>query len=255
MSDPLDALLDFSLRGKVALITGGASGIGLAISQAFARRGAVIAIVDRAEPEARERAAALGADHRAFRCDVTSQPEVTATVDRIVEQLGRIDILVNCAGLALLAPAEDLTLHDWDTTIAVNLTGTFLMSQAVGRQMLRQGSGKILNLASQAAHVALDDHLAYCASKFGVLGLTKVLASEWAGRGIQVNSLSPTVVMTDLGRKAWEGEKGDVLKDRIPTGRFAEPEEIAAAALFLASAAADMINGADLLVDGGYTIR
>jgi NAD(P)-dependent dehydrogenase (short-subunit alcohol dehydrogenase family) len=110
-------------------------------------------------------------------------------------------------------------------------------------------------LASQAASVALTDHVAYCASKFGVLGVTKVLASEWGNRGITVNSVSPTVVLTDLGRKAWAGEKGDALKKMIPAGRFAEPDEVAAAVLFLASDGADMVNGADLIVDGGYTIR
>ena len=116
-------------------------------------------------------------------------------------------------------------------------------------------SSNHINLASQAASVALDQHVAYCASKFAVVGMSKVLASEWAGRGVTVNTVSPTVVLTDLGRKAWEGPKGDALKAQIPTGRFALPEEIAATVLFLASNASDMVNGADLLVDGGYTIR
>ena len=110
-------------------------------------------------------------------------------------------------------------------------------------------------MASQAGTIALQDHVAYCASKFGVIGVTKVLASEWGRQGITVNSISPTVVLTELGKKAWDGPKGDALKSLIPTGRFAEPEEIAAAAIFLASEGANMINGADLLVDGGYTIR
>ena len=121
--------------------------------------------------------------------------------------------------------------------------------------MLAAGHGKIINLASQAGTVALDRHVAYCASKFGVIGLTKVLASEWAGRGVTVNTISPTVVLTELGRREWDSPRGDALKKLIPTGRFAQPEEIAASAVFLASDAADMINGADLLVDGGYTIR
>jgi NAD(P)-dependent dehydrogenase (short-subunit alcohol dehydrogenase family) len=168
---------------------------------------------------------------------------------------GRIDVLVNSAGVVQLAPAEELSLSAWNTTLAVNLTGAFLLCQTVGRIMLEQRHGKVINLASQAASVALLAHAAYCASKFGLVGLTKVLASEWAGRGVTANTISPTVVLTDLGRKAWEGPKGDQLKEDIPTGRFAYPEEIAAAAVFLASDAADMINGADLLVDGGYTIR
>jgi NAD(P)-dependent dehydrogenase (short-subunit alcohol dehydrogenase family) len=121
--------------------------------------------------------------------------------------------------------------------------------------MLEAGRGKIINIASQAATVALKYHVAYCASKAGMLGLTRVLAYEWAGRGVTVNAISPTVVMTELGRRAWEGPKGDAMKATIPVGRFAEPEEIAATALFLASEASNMINGANILVDGGYTIQ
>jgi NAD(P)-dependent dehydrogenase (short-subunit alcohol dehydrogenase family) len=168
---------------------------------------------------------------------------------------GRIDIAVNSAGVVMLAPAEDLGLDAWDKTIAINLKGTFLVSQAAGRAMIKAGKGgKIINMASQAGTVAIDQHVAYCASKFGVIGLSKTLAAEWGKHGITVNTISPTVVLTDLGRKAWDGPRGEALKQRIPSGRFAFPEEIAAAAVFLASNGADMINGADLLVDGGYTI-
>jgi NAD(P)-dependent dehydrogenase (short-subunit alcohol dehydrogenase family) len=173
----------------------------------------------------------------------------------VQERFGRIDILVNSAGVAILAPAEELDLAAWTTTLAVNLTGAFLMCRRVGAVMLDQGHGRVINLASQAASVALTDHAAYCASKFGLVGLTKVLACEWASRGVTANTISPTVVLTDLGRKAWAGVKGDQHKANIPTGRFAYPGEIAAAAVFLASDAAAMINGADLVVDGGYTVR
>ena len=123
------------------------------------------------------------------------------------------------------------------------------------RVFFAAGGGRIVNLASQAASVALAEHAAYCASKAGVLGLTRVLASEWGGRGVRVNAISPTVVLTELGRKAWSGQRGEDAKAAIPTGRFALPREVAGAALFLASGAADMVNGADLVVDGGYTIR
>jgi NAD(P)-dependent dehydrogenase (short-subunit alcohol dehydrogenase family) len=240
--------LSFSLDGKVAVITGGASGIGAAIASAYAAKGAKVVILDLTVPSE-------SGDVAAFACDVTDQASVVAAVDRVMQVHGRIDVLVNSAGVVHLAPAEELSLSAWNTTLAVNLTGAFLLCQTVGRIMLEQRHGKVINLASQAASVALLAHAAYCASKFGLVGLTKVLASEWAGRGVTANTISPTVVLTDLGRKAWEGPKGDRLKEEIPTGRFAYPEEIAAAAVFLASDAADMINGADLLVDGGYTIR
>ena len=243
---PVD--LSFSLDGKVAVVTGGASGIGAAIASAYAAKGATVVILDLTVPSEPGEVAA-------FACDVTDQESVGAAVDQVMQLHGRIDVLVNSAGVVHLAPAEELSLSAWNTTLAVNLTGAFLLCQTVGRIMLQQRHGKVINLASQAASVALIAHAAYCASKFGLVGLTKVLASEWAGRGVTANTISPTVVLTDLGRKAWEGPKGDRLKEQIPTGRFAYPEEIAAAAVFLASDAADMINGADLLVDGGYTIR
>jgi len=250
---PLD--LSFALDGKVALVTGGASGIGAAIVDTFVAKGARVAVVDLDGDSAAKKAAEYGDLAAGFACDVTDPSAVDAAVEAVLARYGHIDILINSAGVAILSPAEDLSISAFDTTINVNLRGTFLVCQAVGRHLLAQGSGKIINLASQAATVALDQHAAYCASKFAVVGLSKVLASEWAPRGVTVNTVSPTVVLTELGRKAWEGPKGDALKAQIPTGRFAMPEEVAATVLFLASNAADMVNGVDLLVDGGYTIR
>jgi len=247
--------MTFPLDGRVALVTGAASGIGRAIAEAYASKGATVAVVDLQLDTAQAVAGQLGGAATAHRCDVSDRSSVDAAVAEVLDAHGRIDMLVNSAGIVALNPAEDLEQRQWDLTIAVNLNGTFFMAQAVGRAMLAAGSGTIINLASQAASVALDGHVAYCASKFGVLGITKVLASEWGGRGVTVNSISPTVVLTELGKKAWDGPKGDALKKLIPTGRFAMPDEIAAAAVFLASDGARMINGADLLIDGGYTIR
>ncbi len=250
------AMIDFSfgMTGKVALVTGAASGIGAAIAQTFAAKGAAVALLDMNLDAAQTLSGTLpGA--RAYGCNVADAASVASAVAAVLAEFGRIDILVNSAGVVDLAPAEDLTLGAWQRTLDINLTGSFLMAQTVGRAMIAAGGGKIINLASQAGSVAIDGHVAYCASKFAVIGLTRTLALEWGRHGITVNSISPTVVMTDLGRKAWDGPKGDALKAQIPVGRFAEPAEIAAAAVFLASNGADMINGADLLIDGGYTVK
>jgi NAD(P)-dependent dehydrogenase (short-subunit alcohol dehydrogenase family) len=246
---------DFKLTGKTAIITGGASGIGSAIAKAFVSQGARVALLDLNLEAAQAGAKELGSNSLAFACNVSDSQSVAEAIAKAHQELGRVDILVNSAGIVALAPAESLSDKDWSRTLDINLTGTFFVSRAVGNIMLAQGKGKIINMASQAATIALDQHAAYCASKFAVVGLTKVLASEWAGRGVTANTISPTVVLTELGKAAWDNPKGDQLKKLIPTGRFAEPEEIAATAVFLASSASDMINGADLLVDGGYTIR
>jgi len=250
--DTLD--YDFPLRGKTALVTGAASGIGAAIAGALAAKGVRVAVVDLNAEAATARAAALQ-DSIACACNVADPASVAKAVAQVRAGFGRIDILVNSAGIVDLAPAEDISLQAWQRTMDVNLTGSFLVAQEVGRVMIAQRSGRIINLASQAGSVAIDQHVAYCASKFGVIGLTKTLALEWGQYGITVNSVSPTVVLTELGKSAWAGPKGEAMKAQIPTGRFAEPCEIAAAAVFLASDAAGMINGADLIVDGGFTVK
>jgi D-threitol dehydrogenase (NAD+) len=245
---------DFSLANKVAVVTGGASGIGAAIVDAYAVKGAIVVVLDK-DVDPAQRKVSEGTAAAAFSCDVTSEQSVVAAISAVSTEFSHIDVLVNSAGLAVTDAAEELTVDKWDLTMAVNLRGAFLITQQVGRIMLAQGSGTVISLASQAATVALPGHLAYCASKFGLVGMTKVLALEWAGRGVTANTISPTVVMTPLAKELWDNPEGEALKAQIPTGRFALPEEIAAVAVFLASDAAKMINGADLLVDGGYTIR
>lgn len=246
---------NFPLNGKTALVTGAASGIGAAIAEAFAEKGVRVAVVDLKADEAQAKAAALPGDALAVTCDVADPASVEAAVEKVKDTFGRIDILVNSAGIVDLAPAEAISMAAWSRTININLTGSFIVAQAVGRVMIEQRGGRIINLASQAGSVAIDEHVAYCTSKFGVIGLTKVLALEWGEFGINVNSISPTVVLTELGKSAWAGAKGEAAKKQIPVGRFAEPVEIAAAAVFLASDGAAMINGADLIIDGGYTIK
>lgn len=244
----------FSLDGLTALVTGGASGIGFAIASAFAARGVRVALVDR-DPGTPEVAARLGAQHIGLAVDVAQDDAPRHAVDEVAARFGGLDILVNNAGIARLAPASEATRADWDLTMAVNLTAPFLFAQAAGAHMVARGRGRIINMASQAASVALQSHVAYCTSKAALVGMTKVLALEWGPHGVTVNAISPTVVETDLGRKAWAGEVGDAMRQLIPSRRFAQPDEVAMAALYLASPAAAMVNGADLAIDGGYTIQ
>ena len=248
MNPQVKAEIDFRLDGKLAVVVGGSGGIGHAVVDAFTTQGATVVIVDLPGRSAEDEAGLVG-------CDITDPKQVDDAIGTIVERHQRIDILVNSAGVVALAPAEELGSAEWNRTLLINLTGSFHTCQSVGRVMLEQGHGAIINIASQAGTVALDGHAAYCASKAGLIGLTKVLASEWGGRGITVNCVSPTVVLTALGAAAWDGPKGEAFRKEIPTGRFAEPEEVAAAVTFLASNSARMINGADLLIDGGFTIR
>lgn len=251
MSSSLTKLYD--LTGQVAIVTGGAQGIGHAISALLAEQGARVIIIDQ-NPQVAEIAAALGNGSSGRAVDVRDDAAVNAAVDAIASAEGRIDILVNNVGIAPIAPAADFTIAHWDATFAINLRAAFLFSQAAGRHMIARNYGRIISMASQAALVALDGHIAYTASKAGIIGMSKVLALEWGPHGITANTISPTVVNTAMGREVWAGEKGTAFRAKIPVGRFGEVEEIAHAVLYLASGAAGLINGENLVVDGGYTI-
>lgn len=246
-----DDLLDFS--GKTVVITGAATGIGRAVAEAFAAKKARIALLDRV-PAVSDVAASLDSHHIAHVVDVTDEPGVERTVRAVTETFGGIDILVNNAGIGPLARAESYPTAEWDRTLAINLKGAFLMARAVAPGMLERKSGRIVNMASQAAVIGIEGHVAYCASKAGIVGMTNCMALEWGPRGVTVNALSPTVVETQLGLTGWAGEKGERARAAIPTRRFAKPWEIAASVLYLASGAAAMVNGANLMIDGGYTI-
>lgn len=246
---------DFSLSGRCAMVTGAASGIGLEICKMFARKGADIIAFDLDESqELKAYVQELGHKYMGYTGDVTQKGNVEALVETAVGAFGKIDILVNCAGIGIIDNAENLSEEIWDKTLNVNLKGPFLMSQAVARTMIKNGGGKIVNISSQAGVVALDKHIAYGASKAALINVTKVCALEWAKYNIRVNAISPTVVLTPLGERVWDNPEGEAFKKRVPAGRFAYPEEIAACAVFLSSDAADMINGENLVVDGGYTI-
>ncbi|MDR6731891.1 GolD/DthD family dehydrogenase [Delftia lacustris] len=249
--------LERDFDGRTALVTGGAGGIGLAIARQLAQGGARVVLVD-LERQALDVAAASLAEprhHLALAVDVTRPEGVEQAVATVLEATGRIDILVNSAGVALLEPAGEISEAAWERTLAVNLTAPLLLAQAVAPAMRRQRHGRIINLASQASVVALRRHAAYCASKAGLVGLTRVLALEWATDGITVNAISPTVVDTPLGRKAWAGQVGEAMRALIPTGRFAQPEEVARLAVFLAGTQAGMLTGENIVIDGGYSIQ
>src|SRR5690625_3086438 len=199
---------NFNITDRVAVITGGASGIGKAIADLYVEKGANVAILDLKE-DVMEAAKEISDEHAiGVTCDITNDESMDQAVSKVREIFGKIDILVNCAGVALLDDAENISDSFWQKTIDLNLTGSFKMCQKVGNVMIDQGNGgKIVNLASQAAIIALDNHVAYGASKAGIVGMTKVLALEWAQFGINVNAISPTVILTELGQKAWPGKK------------------------------------------------
>lgn len=244
----------FDLSGRCALVTGGAAGIGHACATLLASRGARVALLDR-NPEVTQIAAQLGDGHLGIALDVRDKAAIEAAVDQAAKAFGRLDLLVNSAGIALLDKALDVSEEAWDSTLDINLKASFFVAQEVARHLRTNGGGRIVNLASQAAVIGLDRHVAYCASKAAVVGMTRVLAMEWAEFGITVNAVSPTIVETELDKKAWAGEVGERAKRLIPVGRFARPEEIAAAVLYLLSDAAAMITGENLVIDGGYSIQ
>ncbi|WP_423206322.1 SDR family oxidoreductase (plasmid) [Paracoccus yeei] len=240
------------MNGLTVLVTGAAGGIGRALCETFAAEGARLALVD--VQDATSFAASLGPDHRAWQLDLADPEAIAGTVPRIGEAMG-IDVLVNNAGLGIVFPAEQTRIQDFDATIAINLRAPWLMAAAALPWLKQSGRGRVINISSQAGVIAIDEHLAYGASKAGLNLVTKVLAVEWAPFGITVNAIAPTVVETPMALVGWAGEKGERAKAEIPVGRFAQPAEIAAAARYLASDQAGIVNGAVLMADGGFSIR
>jgi 2-deoxy-D-gluconate 3-dehydrogenase len=255
-----DSLLpSMDVSGKTALVTGAGSGLGRSIALALAKAGADVAVTELASRVENARTVAdsirsLGRKTLVVKLDVTSLKNIERAVAKVVKTFSRIDILVNNAGINIPRRALDVTEDDWDRILAVNLKGVFFCAQAVGRQMVRQGSGKIINMASQNGVVGYHDRAAYCSSKAGVVNLTRVLAIEWAQYRINVNAVAPTFVLTPLTEKMFANPVfSREIHQRIPLGRLGTPEDVVGAVVFLASAAADLITGHTLLVDGGWT--
>ena len=253
---PYDGVdLDQSLQGKTANITGGAAGIGHATAEFFHKKGVNVVLAD-LNSKLDEVAKEIGENTIGVVGNVCDVDYPTKVISEAVAAFGKVDILVNCAGIVALDNAETISADAWNRTININLSACFFMAQAVGKYMIdNHVNGSIVNMASQAGVIALDKHVAYCAAKGGIIAMTKVMAKEWGTYGIRVNAVAPTVVLTALGHKAWDGPVGDAFKKTIPAERFAEPEEIASVIAFLCSKGAGMITGHNLLVDGGFTIQ
>jgi NAD(P)-dependent dehydrogenase (short-subunit alcohol dehydrogenase family) len=251
--------LNFSLEGRVAMVTGANKGLGHDLTLALAGAGAHVIAAARNPDQLSDVLAAIDADGgeaTAVRLDLTDLASIDAAVAAGVERFGKLDILVNNAGLGFNHDAIDVTEADWDDMMDVNLKGLFFMAQAAARRMLPQGYGRIINMASQAGLVGIPRHVVYTASKAAVIGLTKVMALEWAPQGVTVNALAPTWVYTPgTAERLDEPAFLASVLDRIPAGRVGSTMDIAAATIYLASEHAGMVNGSVLVVDGGWTAQ
>ena len=254
-----NARKDFYLDGKTAIVTGAGRGIGKGIALALARYGANLAIWSRTRSELDQLAGeckSMGIEVLPQTVDVTDTAALSKSVQAVVDRFGRIDIMVNNAGMNVPQWAEEVTESAWDQVMAVNLKGAFFCAQAVGRIMIAQKSGKIINVSSQAGSVGMIRRAAYCASKGAINQITRVLAVEWAKHGISVNAIAPTFVETEMTQKSLEDKAfNDYVFGNILFDRLARPEDVVGGVIYLASNAADMVTGHILHVDGGWTVH
>jgi 2-dehydro-3-deoxy-D-gluconate 5-dehydrogenase len=247
----------FDLSGKIALVTGANTGIGQAIAVALATAGADVALVGRSEAsETKSKIEALGRRAIIVTADLSSIAPVADIIAQTLDELGGIDILVNNAGIIRRNDAVDFTEEDWDAVIDTNLKSLFFLSQAAAKEMIAKGSGKIINIASMLTFQGGIRVPSYTASKSGVGGLTKAMANEWAAKGINVNAIAPGYITTNntAALQADENRNRQIV-ERIPAGRWGKAEDVGGAAVFLASSAADYVNGHILAVDGGWLAR
>ena len=250
----------FDLTGQIALVTAAARGLGRAISLALANAGAKVALGLRdtnAHGNLTGEIEALGSESLPLQMDMTSLDQINRAIENTVAHFGRIDILVNNTGVAPVNMAENVREDDFDRTLAINLKGTFFASQAAGRVMIRQNSGCIINMGSQAGFAALPGESIYCMTKAGISHLTKCLAVEWGRYNIRVNAVAPTFIHTPGTAPALADPefRADVVERIAALHRIGEPMEVAGAVVFLASPAASLISGHTMLIDGGWTAR
>lgn len=246
----------FSLEGKVALVTGAASGLGASMAKGMAEAGARVAVHCRTPGQAEVTCAAIGDRGAEVTGDMADKDAPKRVIGQVIERFGQIDILINNAGMIRRTPAVDFSEEDWSTVIEVNLSSVFRLSQAAGRHMIEQGSGKIVNIASLLSFQGGITVPAYTASKSAVAGLTKALANEWAKHNINVNAIAPGYFATNntAALQADETRNRQIL-ERIPAGRWGDPDDLQGAAVFLSSTASDYMNGHILVVDGGWMGR
>ena len=246
----------FSLEGKVAVVTGGTSGIGRAMALGLADAGADVVATGRREQQVNEAATEIEArDRKSLRIssDVGERASLEKLLAAVLEAFGKVDILVNCAGIIKRTPTLDLAEEEWNNILNTNLTGTLRASQIFGRHMIERGYGRIVNIASLNSFVALTEVAAYAASKAGVAQLTRSLAVEWSKKGVTVNAIAPGVFRTDINAKLLDSTaRGQELLMRTPMGRFGKTEELVGAAIYLASDASSFVTGEVLVVDGGF---
>lgn len=250
---------EFSLKGKTAIVTGGAGGIGEATARMYAHKGANLVLTDLKDNVAElaeQIAKEYGTKAIGVQGDLTLPEEMDRVVKAAVDNFGEINILANIAGRVDLENAEDIDFALVENQMNVNAFSVFRLSQKVANVMIKQGKGgKIVCVTSQAGFIAIDKHVGYTMSKAALIGMVKVCALEWAEFGINVNAVAPTVVRTYMGDRAWQGKVKDDMIKSIPANRFAEVDEVAASILFLSCPESNMITGENLVLDGGFTIK
>lgn len=252
----------FDVTGKICLVTGGTSGIGRAIALGLAQAGASVVAGSSSLEKVAQMRSELGAGHEAMQIDVASESSVKGAVDQVLRKFGRLDAVVNAAGVIKKQPSLEMPPSEFERIVRVNLVGNFIVAQAAGRVMKEQPAdarglrGCIVNVASLNSFISFSEVLAYASSKAGVLGLTRGLANEWAQYGIRVNAIAPGVFPTDLNRPLIEGTpRGDWLRRHTPLGRFGDAEELVGAAIYLISPAASFTTGETIVIDGGFLAK